>query len=176
MNDEKILNKVGKLLSMYGVSDEEKEKFIMDLQDKKYDDQEEVEEGVENKPAEEGEKVEDNENEKPAEEEEKVEEVEEHEEAPALEEEEKVEEKVEEAEEPEQPAEETPVEVDYRAKYEELSKSFEGLVGRMETLENIVSKLGLAVEDETIGASPTGTPIDQESNDAFDRFMRKRIG
>lgn len=176
MNDEKILNKVGKLLSMYGVSDEEKEKFIMDLQDKKYDDQEEVEEVVENKPAEEGEKVEDNENEKPAEEEEKVEEVEEHEEAPVLEEEEKVEEKVEEAEEPEQPAEEVPVEVDYKAKYEELSKSFEGLVGRMETLEDIVSKLGLTVENETIGASPMGTPVDQTDESIFEQINRKRIG
>ena len=37
MKDEKILKKVGKLLSMYGVSDEEKEKFLLDLKDKKYD-------------------------------------------------------------------------------------------------------------------------------------------
>ena len=42
--DERILKKVGKLLSLYGVTDEEKEKFLLDLEDKKYDDQEEVEE------------------------------------------------------------------------------------------------------------------------------------
>ena len=44
MKDERILKKVDKLLKLYGVEDDEREKFLLDLKDKKYDDQEELEE------------------------------------------------------------------------------------------------------------------------------------
>ena len=43
MTDEKILKKIGKLLKMYGASDEEAQKFLIDIEDTKYDDEEEAE-------------------------------------------------------------------------------------------------------------------------------------
>ena len=57
MKDEKILKKVGKLLKIYGVDDKEIDKFVLDLQDKKYDDQDANEEVVEEQKPAEGEEV-----------------------------------------------------------------------------------------------------------------------
>lgn len=193
--DEKILKKIGKLLTLYGVEDQEKENFLIDLQDKKYDDPDDEEE-IENK---EEEKVDENsaeveteteveekaeptkdENqggeEQPETEVEEEQEVEEKEEVPG--EEERVEEKVEnEIEEPqlEEPQPEQPTEeFDYQAKFEEQQKSIDGLLARLSTLEEIVSKLG--VEEKPVGASPEGNPIEESNESTFDEINRKRVG
>lgn len=182
MTDEKILKKVGKLLKLYGVSDEEKEKFILDLQDKKYDDQEEVEEVVEEKPTEE------------FKEEEKVEEVGEEEqplveEEPAEEPAQPVEEQQEEdlpVEQPEmeqppvdQPQPELPTEQpqpveQLDARFEEIKKTLEGFDARLKAFEDLAGKLAIP-ENTDIGlpANNEGANVGESS---FDDFNRKRMG
>ena len=192
MTDERILKKVGKLLELYGVSPEEKDKFLTDLQDKKYDEEEEKETEVPNEEQvdeTEKEEVEVKENENPEEVVESEESVEEEVKPEGEEVETETEEKVE-----EQPLEETPElpqeenvggeeeqpeeeeAYDYNAEIEELRKSNEGLSARLQTLEDIVAKLGVEEKDQTMGASPNGNPVDEQYNSAFDEINRKRVG
>ena len=161
--DERILKKVGKLLSLYGVTDEEKEKFLLDLEDKKYDDQEEVEEVSETE-------------ETPTEEVEETEEV--VDETPT---EEPVQEPVEETEE-EQPVEETPTEEEpteslpVAQDHEEVQKTIDGLVARIESLEDLVKKLGVKVEDDSFGERPNNQSAESYQENEFDRYNKLRRG
>lgn len=151
MKDERLLKKVDKLLKLYGVNDEEREKFIIDLKDKKYDDQEEVEEVVEDEEKveepetpeiEEKEEIEEGKEEEieaePTEDEpveeikeeegEETEEVEGEPETPELPEEQPVEEPVIPSEEqPKEPIEESPAEVEPMQGDSELSARLDEL-------------------------------------------------
>ena len=169
--DERILKKVGKLLSLYGVADKEKEKFLLDLEDKKYDDQEEVEEvsETEETPTEEVEETEEVVDETPTEEpvQEPVEETEE---------EQPVEEPVE------QPTEETPTEEEPTESlpvvqnHEEVQKTIDGLVARIESLEDLVKKLGVKVEDDSFGEKPNNQSTESYQENEFDRYNKLRRG
>ena len=139
--DERILKKVGKLLSLYGVTDEEKEKFLLDLEDKKYDDQEEVEEVSETE-------------ETPTEEVEETEEV------------------VDETPTEEEPTESLPVAQDH----EEVQKTIDGLVARIESLEDLVKKLGVKVEDDSFGERPNNQSAESYQENEFDRYNKLRRG
>lgn len=169
--DERILKKVGKLLSLYGVTDEEKEKFLLDLEDKKYDDQEEVEEvsETEETPTEEVEETEEVVDETPTEEpvEEPVQETEE--EQPV---EEPVEEPTEETPTEEEPTESLPVAQDH----EEVQKTIDGLVARIESLEDLVKKLGVKVEDDSFGERPNNQSTESYQENEFDRYNKLRRG
>lgn len=169
--DERILKKVGKLLSLYGVTDEEKEKFLLDLEDKKYDDQEEVEEvsETEETPTEEVEETEEVVDETPTEEpvQEPVEETEE--EQPV---EEPVEEPTEETPTEEEPTESLPVAQDH----EEVQKTIDGLVARIESLEDLVKKLGVKVEDDSFGERPNNQSAESYQENEFDRYNKLRRG
>lgn len=166
--DERILKKVGKLLSLYGVTDEEKEKFLLDLEDKKYDDQEEVEEisETEETPTEEVEETEEVVDETPTEE--PVQEP--------VEEEQPVEEPVE------QPTEETPTEEEPTESlpvvqdHEEVQKTIDGLVARIESLEDLVKKLGVKVEDDSFGERPNNQSAESYQENEFDRYNKLRRG
>ena len=206
--DERYLKKIGKLLTLYGVSEEEKKNFLTDIQDAKYDDpeDEEEEEKVEMTSKEETLPKEESTEEKVGEEEESSEKVEEEQsiesEGEESEEEESESEELESQEESESELEsqdeekaelETPpteevveeekqseetIEFDPRSEIEELKKTNEGLSARLATLEDIVSKLGVEIdeEDQTIGASSKGNAIDETQESAFDAINRKRIG
>lgn len=169
--DERILKKVGKLLSLYGVTDEEKEKFLLDLEDKKYDDQEEVEEvsETEETPTEEVEETEEVVEETPTEEpvQEPVEETEE--EQPV---EEPVEQPTEETPTEEEPTESLPVAQDH----EEVQKTIDGLVARIESLEDLVKKLGVKVEDDSFGEKPNNQSTESYQENEFDRYNKLRRG
>lgn len=169
--DERILKKVGKLLSLYGVTDEEKEKFLLDLEDKKYDDQEEVEEvsETEETPTEEVEETEEVVDETPTEEpvQEPVEETEE--EQPV---EEPVEQPTEETPTEEEPTESLPVVQDH----EEVQKTIDGLVARIESLEDLVKKLGVKVEDDSFGEKPNNQSAESYQENEFDRYNKLRRG
>lgn len=169
--DERILKKVGKLLSLYGVTDEEKEKFLLDLEDKKYDDQEEVEEvsETEETPTEEVEETEEVVEETPTEEpvQEPVEETEE--EQPV---EEPVEQPTEETPTEEEPTESLPVAQDH----EEVQKTINGLVARIESLEDLVKKLGVKVEDDSFGEKPNNQSAESYQENEFDRYNKLRRG
>lgn len=169
--DERILKKVGKLLSLYGVADKEKEKFLLDLQDKKYDDQEEVEEvsETEETPTEEVEETEEVVEETPTEEpvQEPVEETEE--EQPV---EEPVEQPTEETPTEEEPTESLPVAQDH----EEVQKTIDGLVARIESLEDLVKKLGVKVEDDSFGEKPNNQSTESYQENEFDRYNKLRRG
>ena len=169
--DERILKKVGKLLSLYGVADKEKEKFLLDLEDKKYDDQEEVEEvsETEETPTEEVEETEEVVDETPTEEpvEQPVEETEE--EQPV---EEPVEQPTEETPTEEEPTESLPVVQDH----EEVQKTIDGLVARIESLEDLVKKLGVKVEDDSFGEKPNNQSTESYQENEFDRYNKLRRG
>ena len=169
--DERILKKVGKLLSLYGVADKEKEKFLLDLEDKKYDDQEEVEEvsETEETPTEEVEETEEVVDETPTEEpvQEPVEETEE--EQPV---EEPVEQPTEETPTKEEPTESLPVAQDH----EEVQKTIDGLVARIESLEDLVKKLGVKVEDDSFGEKPNNQSTESYQENEFDRYNKLRRG
>lgn len=171
MKEERLLKKVDKLLKLYGVEDEEREKFILDLKDKKYDDQEELEETVED----EEESTEEIGGEEP--EMEKVEEVEEvSEDAEKPAETEPVEGEPlpeEKSDEMEEHLEEEHQEEDDR--HEELLKTIDGLKARVESLEDIISKLGTPVEED-IGVSPSNPSGESVKESEFDRFNRLRRG
>ena len=161
MNDERILKKVDKLLKLYGVVDEEREKFLLDLKDKKYDDQEEVEETVEEKeelPTENGEVEE-----QPAEEEVGEENTNEDEVAEDGEEVVEEDKPTDDVEQPQQPN-------------EDVAKTIEGLMARIESLEDIVKKLGTPVEDENIGVAPQNPSGESFEESEFDRINRLRRG
>ena len=145
--DERYLKKIGKLLKMYGVEDEEQiQNFLNDIQDAKYDDEEHDE----------------NSSTETSQEETTTEEVANDSEETGSEEE-------------TTEGEETSS-LDYQAKYEELKKSFDGLVARLSTLEDIVSKLGVEEKDETVGASPRADAVDESYDSTFDEINRKRVG
>ena len=165
--DERILKKVGKLLSLYGVTDKEKEKFLLDLEDKKYDDQEEVEEvsETEETPTEEVEETEEVVDETPTEE--PVEETEEE-----TEEEQPVEQPTEETPTEEEPTESLPVAQDH----EEVQKTIDGLVARIESLEDLVKKLGVKVEDDSFGEKPNNQSTESYQENEFDRYNKLRRG
>ena len=165
--DERILKKVGKLLSLYGVADKEKEKFLLDLEDKKYDDQEEVEEvsETEETPTEEVEETEEVVDETPTEE--PVEETEEE-----TEEEQPVEQPTEETPTEEEPTESLPVAQDH----EEVQKTIDGLVARIESLEDLVKKLGVKVEDDSFGEKPNNQSTESYQENEFDRYNKLRRG
>ena len=169
--DERILKKVGKLLSLYGVTDKEKEKFLLDLEDKKYDDQEEVEEvsETEETPTEEVEETEEVVDETPTEEpvQEPVEETEEE-----TEEEQPVEQPTEETPTEEEPTESLPVAQDH----EEVQKTIDGLVARIESLEDLVKKLGVKVEDDSFGEKPNNQSTESYQENEFDRYNKLRRG
>ena len=169
--DERILKKVGKLLSLYGVADKEKEKFLLDLEDKKYDDQEEVEEvsETEETPTEEVEETEEVVDETPTEEpvQEPVEETEE--EQPV---EEPIEQPTEETPTEEEPTESLPVAQDH----EEVQKTIDGLVARIESLEDLVKKLGVKVEDDSFGEKPNNQSTESYQENEFDRYNKLRRG
>ena len=182
--DERILKKVGKLLKLYGVTDEEKEKFLADLQDKKYDDQDDLNEPEE---VEETEEVEE-ENPTEAVGEEEVEEQEVSEDAEEPAEPEPTEEPVEEPlpEEPmaeeQPPVEENPMEQPMEQpqtandpRVEEMSKTIEGLLDRISSLEDIVKKLGTPVE-ENIGVEPHNPSGESLQESELDRYNKLRMG
>ena len=183
MKDERILKKVDKLLKLYGVVDEEREKFLLDLKDKKYDDQEEIEEVSDNV-----------EEENPTEEVEETEQVEEGlsaeegevEEQPAEElGDEQVEEEVSEVAE-EQPQEELPIdEVEQpmdqpmeqpQPANEDVNKTIEGLMARIESLEDIVKKLGTPIDEETVGVEPRNPSGESLQESEMDRYNKLRMG
>lgn len=184
MKEERIFKKIGKLLDLYGVDPEEKEKFLLDLKDKKYDDQEEVEETVEEEePTEElGEEL-------PSEEdaggEEQVEEVSEDAEEPV--DEPLPEEPVEDAEpvSEEQPTEELPTEQPaeqpipqeqpQQQPTEDFAKTIEGLQARIDALEELVAKLGEPV-DQDVGVAPTNPSGESYKESEMDRYNRMRMG
>lgn len=197
--DEKIKKKLGKLLTKWSVPDAEKIEFLKELEEEmsKPDDEEDLE-GV----AEETEEVkEENPNEEVGEEEVEEQEVSEVAEEPA--ETEPTEEPVEEplpeepvAEEPvaeEQPGEELPpveqppveenpmeqpMEQPQTAndpKYEEMSKTIEGLLDRIASLEDIVKKLGTPVE-ENIGVEPHNPSGESLQESELDRYNKLRMG
>lgn len=170
MNDERILKKVGKLLSMYGVNEEEKNKFLLDLKDKKYDDQEEVEEVAEDEQVNEEKVIEEPTEEKVEDvKEEKVDDVEEQPEQP-------VEEPVEEQPMEEQPVEQVEPQVDYDAKFKEYEDTINGLVARIESLEDVVKKLGVSEPEEGFGEKPENEGASSLKESSFDTYNRKRIG
>lgn len=188
MKDERILKKVDKLLKLYGVVDEEREKFLLDLKDKKYDDQEEIEEVSDNV-----------EEETPTEEVEETEQVEEGlsaeegevEEQPAEDVgEEQVEEEVSEVAE-EQPQEELPIdEVEQpmeeqpmdqpmeqpQPANEDVNKTIEGLMARIESLEDIVKKLGTPIDEESVGVEPRNPSGESLQESEMDRYNKLRMG
>lgn len=189
---EKILAKIGKQLDK--LSEEDKNAVLEELMSMIKDDEEEKaeEQPTENEVGEETPKEEETVEEKTeTTEEEKVEESTDDpnpEETPAEEEvaneseevgdeksvEDKVEEKVE--EESTEEKEETPEGIDWKAKFEEMQKANEGLVARIEAVEDVISRLGLVVDDGTMGASPNGQPHDEAPNDSFNEIIRKRVG
>jgi hypothetical protein len=134
--DEKILKKVGKLLSIYGVSDEEKEKFLADVQDTKNDEEEPIE-PQENEVEDKQEKV--------------VKEDEKLVEEPVVNEEPKVEET------------------------EEVKKTIEGLVARISSLEELVSKLAIP-EEKDFGTSPANQSAESYKETELERYNKMRTG
>ena len=185
MKEERILKKVDKLLKLYGVEDEEREKFLLDLKDKKYDDQEEVEETIEEEelPAEEnGEEVAEQEVAEEGEEEVSEELPEEQEEEIGEDVQEDagelpVDQPQEEGLEPEQPLEqEQPVmEQPVEDNAEETAKTIEGLMARIQALEEIVEKLGTPINDD-IGVNPNNPSAEGLEESEFDQYNRLRRG
>lgn len=196
-NDEKIKRKVGKLLTKWSVPDAEKVEFLKELQEElaKPDDEEDLESVAEET---ETEKVEESPNEEVGEEEVEEQEVSEVAEEPTENEPtEQVEETAEPvAEEPpveeqpgeemppveEPPVEETPVEQPVEQpqpandpKYEEMSKTIEGLLDRIASLEDIVKKLGTPVE-ENIGVEPHNPSGESLQESELDRYNKLRMG
>lgn len=180
--DEKILKKVGKLLSIYGVSDEEKKKFLADVQDTKNDEEEPIEDGEEEKveeteetePTEKGEELtesgeveEKGETEEPIEPQEKVAETEENE----------VEDKQEEVVKEDEKLVEEPV-VNEEPKVEEteeVKKTIEGLVARISSLEELVSKLAIP-EEKDFGTSPANQSAESYKETELERYNKMRTG
>lgn len=173
MKDEKILAKIGKLLSKYGVTDEEKENFIGDLREMKDDDEEENPSGEQppetettseeaNAPAEQG-----GEEETPVEEGQGGEEKTTPTEEPQQEEEKTAE---------ESPANEEEGEPKPVDRTEEFQKTIEGLQARIEQLEGIVQKLGVPTEEQPVGAEPTNPSGEAYAESTYDSFNRKRLG
>lgn len=150
-DEERFVNALDKLLASYGVDDEKlRTDFITDFKnevDDAVDGEEEVDTETE---------VEDAKEVKGDEQEQQADEGE-------------VNDEVEPTEEPETIEPEPMVE-------DEQKKTIDGLVARIETLENIVSKLGVPKEDESFGASPVAEPTQSDKNNAFDKYVNARKG
>lgn len=188
-NDERIKKKLGKLLTKWSVTDEEKVEFLKELEEEiaKPDDEEDLESVTE--------ETEEVEEENPTEEvgeEEVSEEVGEVAEEPGEETEptEPVENLPEEpvAEEPsevpfeeqpvEQPAMDQPVEQplqDNSNEVAELKTTIDGLLDRISSLEDLVKKLGTPVE-ENIGVEPHNPSGESLQESELDRINRLRMG
>lgn len=163
--DEKILQKVGKLLLKFGVEEEEKNEFLSQLSTMKEDEDEEPTEPTEpnGEPAKEGEEP-DEVKETEGEEGQKVEG-----EQPEVEEP-----KEEVTEEGEKPVE--------QPQNEEVQKTIEGLVARIDAqdkqlidLQEIVAKLGDPKENG-FGTSPSNPSGGSAEQSEFDRINRARLG
>lgn len=150
-DEERFVNALDKLLASYGVDDEKlRTDFITDFKnevDDAVDGEEEVDTETE---------VEDAKEVKGDEQEQQADEGE-------------VNDEVEPTEEPETIEPEPMVE-------DEQKKTIDGLVARIETLENIVSKLGVPEKDESFGASPVAEPTQSDKNNAFDKYVNARKG
>lgn len=206
MKDEKILKKINKLLSSYGVDDEKlREEFLADLVSMKDKDEEVVEEKdtsaetekvetpkedetpiEENKEVEETTEVENKEEvettEEPKEEVEETEKVEEEEPSNESEENSNVEEQKEEVVE-----DETIVkaeELDEQPKEEYQIDYGAKIDEQNKTIEALVARLTslediiskLGVEQKPVGLAPETSASMQGENDAFNYFTRKRLG
>lgn len=162
--DEKILQKVGKLLLKFGVAEEEKEEFISQLSAMKEDDEEPTEPTEPNgEPAKEGEEPD---------------EVKE----PEGEEGQKVEGEQPEVEEPKEEVTEEGEKPDEQPQNEEVQKTIEGLVARINAqdkqivdLQEIVAKLGDPKENG-FGTSPSNPSGGSAEQSEFDRINRARLG
>lgn len=197
-NDERIKKKLGKLLTKWSVPDAEKIEFLKELEEEmsKPDDEEDLEGVAEETETEQVE--EESPNEEVGEEEVEEQEVSEDAEEPAeTEPAEQVEEPTEPvAEEPpveeqpgeelppveEPPAEENPMEQPVEQpqtandpRVEEMSKTIEGLLDRIASLEDIVKKLGTPVE-ENIGVEPHNPSGESLQESELDRYNRLRMG
>lgn len=162
--DEKILQKVGKLLLKFGVAEEEKEEFISQLSAMKEDDEEPTEPTEPNgEPAKEGEEPDE------------VKETE-------GEEGKKVEGEQPEVEEPKEEVTEEGEKPDEQPQNEEVQKTIEGLVARINAqdkqiidLQEIVAKLGDPKENG-FGTSPSNPSGGSAEQSEFDRINRARLG
>ena len=198
MKSERVKKIVGNLLTKWSVTDADKVEFLKELEEKFAEpgvaDEEDLEPITEDA---ETEKVEE---ELPNEEvgEEEVEEVSEDAEVPA--ETEPAEEVAEPTEEPvakepqaevpseeplpeQPPVEENPMEQPVEQpqeptndpKYEEMSKTIEGLLDRISSLEDLVKKLGAPVE-ESVGVEPHNPSGESLQESEMDRINRLRMG
>ena len=162
--DEKILQKVGKLLLKFGVAEEEKEEFISQLSAMKEDDEEPTEPTEPNgEPTKEGEQPD---------------EVKE----PEGEEGQKVEGEQPEVEEPKEEVTEEGEKPVEQPQNEEVQKTIEGLVARINAqdkqlidLQEIVAKLGDPKENG-FGTSPSNPSGGSAEQSEFDRINRARLG
>lgn len=162
--DEKILQKVGKLLLKFGVADDEKEEFISQLSAMKEDDEEPTEPTEPNgEPTKEGEQPD---------------EVKE----PEGEEGQKVEGEQPEVEEPKEEVTEEGEKPVEQPQNEEVQKTIEGLVTRINAqdkqiidLQEIVAKLGDPKENG-FGTSPSNPSGGSAEQSEFDRINRARLG
>lgn len=162
--DEKILQKVGKLLLKFGVADDEKEEFISQLSAMKEDDEEPTEPTEPNgEPTKEGEQPDE------------VKETE-------GEEGQKVEGEQPEVEEPKEEVTEEGEKPDEQPQNEEVQKTIEGLVARINAqdkqivdLQEIVAKLGDPKENG-FGTSPSNPSGGSAEQSEFDRINRARLG
>lgn len=163
--DEKILQKVGKLLLKFGVAEEEKEEFISQLSAIKEDESEEPTEPTEP-------------NGEPTKEGEQPDEVKE----PEGEEGQKVEGEQPEVEEPKEEVTEEGEKPVEQPQNEEVQKTIEGLVARINAqdkqlidLQEIVAKLGDPKENG-FGTSPSNPSGGSAEQSEFDRINRARLG
>lgn len=173
--DEKILQKVGKLLLKFGVAEEEKEEFLSQLSAMKEDDEEPTEPTEPNgEPAKEGEEPEEV-KEPEGEEPDEVKETE-------GEEGQKVEGEQPEVEEPKEEVTEEGEKPVEQPQNEEVQKTIEGLVARIDAqdkqlieLQEIVAKLGDPKENG-FGTSPSNPSGGSAEQSEFDRINRARLG
>lgn len=194
MKTEKVKKIVGNLLTKWSVTDEDKIEFLKELESKFAEPGDADEEDLE--PITEETETEQVEEENPTEEvgEEEVEEQEVSEDAEEPAETEPTEEPVEEPlpEEPnveeqpgeelppveQPPVEENPMEQPQPAndpRVEEMSKTIEGLLDRIASLEDIVKKLGTPVE-ENIGVEPHNPSGESLQESELDRYNKLRMG
>lgn len=167
--DERYALKLAKLLKKWGVDDEDAIKdFVSDAVNLVNDESDD--EGVEQEPTEgEEPKVDENVESEVQEGEQEVEtpnDSDQETEVPNEQEVEPIEQ--EQDENVEQPTQE----VDIDARFDELKATNDALVKRLETLEDIISKLG--VEKKEIGATPIAETEKSDENDAFNRYINKR--
>lgn len=193
MKTARVKKIVGNLLTKWSVTDEDKIEFLKELESKFAEPGDADEEDLE--PITEETETEEVEEENPTEEvgEEEVEEQEVSEDAEEPAETEPTEEPVEEPMAEEQPGEELPpveqppveenpmeqpMEQPQPAndpRVEEMSKTIEGLLDRISSLEDIVKKLGTPVE-ENIGVEPHNPSGESLQESELDRYNKLRMG